>query len=85
MRPPDPPLRHGELTLRPWCLSDLGALVATCGDPEIVRWTPVPTPYTDTDATEDVARSDALWSDGSGAAFAIAGTALRFVKPSYYY
>ena len=40
---PDPPLRSGELMLRPWRLDDAPALVAAWTDPEIQRWTAVPT------------------------------------------
>lgn len=39
---PDPPLRSGELVLRPWRPDDAPALVAAWADPEIQRWTAVP-------------------------------------------
>lgn len=39
---PDPPLRSGELVLRPWRLEDAPALVAAWADDEIQRWTGVP-------------------------------------------
>ena len=39
---PDPPLRSGDLLLRPWRLEDAPALVAAWADPEIQRWTGVP-------------------------------------------
>ena len=39
---PDPPLRSGDLVLRPWHLDDAAALVAAWADPEIQRWTGVP-------------------------------------------
>ncbi len=39
---PDPPLRSGDLVLRPWRLEDAPALVAAWADPEIQRWTGVP-------------------------------------------
>jgi [ribosomal protein S5]-alanine N-acetyltransferase len=39
---PDPPLRSGDLVLRPWHLDDAPALVAAWADPEIQRWTAVP-------------------------------------------
>ena len=39
---PDPPLRSGDLRLRPWRLDDAPALVAAWADPEIQRWTAVP-------------------------------------------
>jgi RimJ/RimL family protein N-acetyltransferase len=40
---PDPPLRSGDLVLRPWRLEDAPELVAAWADPEIQRWTAVPT------------------------------------------
>ena len=39
---PDPPLRSGDLVLRPWRRADAPALVAAWADPEIQRWTGVP-------------------------------------------
>ena len=36
---PDPPLRSGEVCLRPWRADDAPALVAAWSDPEIARWT----------------------------------------------
>jgi RimJ/RimL family protein N-acetyltransferase len=39
---PDPPLRSGDLVLRPWALDDAPALVEAWADPEIQRWTGVP-------------------------------------------
>ena len=39
---PDPPLRSGELVLRPWQLDDAPALVAAWADDEIGQWTAVP-------------------------------------------
>ena len=39
---PDPPLRSGDLVLRPWRVEDAPALVAAWADPEIQRWTGVP-------------------------------------------
>ena len=39
---PDPPLRSGELVLRPWAPADAAALAAAWADPEIQRWTGVP-------------------------------------------
>ena len=39
---PDPPLRAGDLLLRPWHPDDAPALVAAWADPEIQRWTGVP-------------------------------------------
>ena len=39
---PDPPLRSGDVVLRPWQLDDAPALVDAWADPEIQRWTGVP-------------------------------------------
>jgi [ribosomal protein S5]-alanine N-acetyltransferase len=39
---PDPPLRSGDLLMRPWQVADAPALVAAWADPEIQRWTAVP-------------------------------------------
>lgn len=39
---PDPPLRAGDLLLRPWHADDAPALAAAWADPEIQRWTGVP-------------------------------------------
>ena len=36
--------------LRPWREEDIPALVEVCQDPEIPRWTRVPSPYTEEDA-----------------------------------
>ena len=44
------PLRDGPAALRPWRDSDLAALVEACQDPEIPRWTRVPSPYGPADA-----------------------------------
>jgi RimJ/RimL family protein N-acetyltransferase len=45
-----PTLRDGDLILRPKRRDDVDAIVAACQDPEIPRWTFVPSPYTRTDA-----------------------------------
>jgi RimJ/RimL family protein N-acetyltransferase len=48
--PPDPPLRDDVVALRPWTMDDVAAVAAACQDPEIPRWTMVPTPYSEDDA-----------------------------------
>jgi RimJ/RimL family protein N-acetyltransferase len=50
LRFPDPPLADDVVALRPWSLDDVDAVTAACQDPEIARWTTVPTPYTEADA-----------------------------------
>lgn len=39
---PDPPLRSGEMLLRPWRAEDAPALVEAWADEQIQRWTAVP-------------------------------------------
>src|SRR3954466_5430595 len=43
-------LSDGVITLRRAAEADVPALVAACQDPEIPRWTAVPSPYTEADA-----------------------------------
>jgi RimJ/RimL family protein N-acetyltransferase len=52
-----PTLRDGDLVLRPKRPDDLDAVTAACQDPEIPRWTFVPSPYTRADAEAFLARS----------------------------
>ena len=71
VRPPDPPLSDGIVTLRPWKKEDAPAIAAACDDGEIARWMPIiPQPYTERDAVEYVEASTAAWREGTGAAFA---------------
>lgn len=45
--------------------SDIDAITAACQDPEIPRWTTVPSPYTRADAEEYVRLIGEWWADGS--------------------
>ena len=65
MRPPDPQLEDEFVRLRPWSDEDIPAIVAACNDPEIVRWTTVPTPYSAEDARAWLARCETAWTDGA--------------------
>jgi RimJ/RimL family protein N-acetyltransferase len=47
---PDPPLSDGVVALRPPTHADVPTLVEICQDPEIARFTTVPTPYGETEA-----------------------------------
>jgi RimJ/RimL family protein N-acetyltransferase len=68
---PGEPLVDGPTALRPWRDSDVAELVAACQDPEIVRWTRVPSPYGEADARAYLlARYDATFA-GLSAPFAI--------------
>jgi RimJ/RimL family protein N-acetyltransferase len=49
---PNPPLRDGDVLLRPWERRDVPALTAACQDPEIPRWTVVPYGYTERHARD---------------------------------
>jgi RimJ/RimL family protein N-acetyltransferase len=53
-----PTLRDGDLVLRPKLPGDADALTAACQDPEIPRWTLVPSPYTRADADHFIAISE---------------------------
>ncbi|HEY7004611.1 MAG TPA: GNAT family protein [Gaiellaceae bacterium] len=43
-------LADDAIVLRPFTDEDVPAIVAACQDPEIPRWTSVPSPYTEADA-----------------------------------
>jgi RimJ/RimL family protein N-acetyltransferase len=45
-------LEDDVILLRPRTEDDVPAITEACQDPEIVRWTPVPSPYTEDDARE---------------------------------
>jgi RimJ/RimL family protein N-acetyltransferase len=76
--PPDPPLRDGDVALRPWRLDDAAAVRAALdGDEAITSWLDqIPQPYLQDDARAYLARAVAGWADGSSASFAVvdAGT-----------
>jgi RimJ/RimL family protein N-acetyltransferase len=57
--------------LRPPTPHDVEALTAACRDPEIPRWTRIPTPYTRADAEAFVAGATDDWEEGSAAVFVI--------------
>ena len=66
IRPPDPPLTDGVVSLRPWRKDDVAVLPGLIdGDPEIERWLELmPSPYTKQDAREWVARTSEAWRTG---------------------
>lgn len=62
----------GRLHLRPWTTYDESAVLDACSDPEVQRWTTVPSPYTQQDAHRWVTEiSPAGWEAGTAAAFAV--------------
>lgn len=69
--PPDPPLTDGTVRLRPWSTGDVDDVQRACQDPEIPRWTTVPSPYTRHDAEGFVELTRFAWTLGTAACFAI--------------
>ncbi len=67
----DPPLSDGVVTLRPHRPADAPRLVEICQDPEIPRWTLVPSPYGEADARAFLRSSDEDRSAGRRAVLAI--------------
>jgi len=53
---PDPPLSDGVITLRGFESSDVPTIVAICQDPEIPRWTLVPSPYGEQEGRDHLTR-----------------------------
>ena len=68
---PHPPLSNGHVLLRAFDDDDVPAVVAACQDPEVPRWTIVPTPYTEDDARGWLQTHGALRATGIGCPFAI--------------
>ena len=60
-----PTLRDGDLVLRPKVPGDAEAIAAACQDPEIQRWTFVPSPYTRADADHYIALGEQEAAAGS--------------------
>ena len=67
-----PTLTDGVVTVRPLAAGDVPAIVAACQDPEIPRWTGLPSPYTREDAGRFLAVAATEARAGSGVALAVA-------------
>jgi RimJ/RimL family protein N-acetyltransferase len=65
------PLREGPTALRRWREDDIQALVRACQDPEISRWTRVPSPYGDSDARMYIGQRYDAMRAGAGAPYAV--------------
>ncbi len=76
MRPPDPPLTDGVVTLRPWGeRGDVAALTAACNDRAIAEFLDqIPSPYTEEDARAYIEHCRIGWRQGSATNFAIVET-----------
>jgi RimJ/RimL family protein N-acetyltransferase len=67
-----PKLADGGLHLRPPERRDVDALVVACQDPEIPRFTRIPSPYERSHAEGWVAHAAEAWAAGTEAAFVVA-------------
>lgn len=62
----------GSLHLRPWQPRDADDVFAACQDPDIQRWTMIPSPYTRADAVTFVERIAPVgWATGTAAQLAV--------------
>jgi RimJ/RimL family protein N-acetyltransferase len=64
----------GDITLRPWEPADTAFVYDSCQDPEVQRWTQVPTPYTALHAATFVERHARPQPEEDAAFFAITRT-----------
>lgn len=64
-------LRTERLVLRAPTSADVDAITAACQDPEIPRWTTVPSPYAREDAEDFVRLIGEWWEDGSQTVWAV--------------
>ena len=64
-------LRTERLVLSIPTEADVDAITAACQDPEVPRWTTVPSPYSRQDAEEFVALVASWWADGVETVWAI--------------
>jgi RimJ/RimL family protein N-acetyltransferase len=68
---PRKPLSDGVVSMRLWRPDDAVAVTAACQDAEISRWTNVPAPYSETDASEWLGGRAECWAQGAEANFAV--------------
>jgi len=64
----------GAVTLRPWEPADVSFVYDACQDPEIQRWTNLPSPFKASDAIALLHLSSSLREEGKAALFAITST-----------
>lgn len=74
-----PTLSDGETAVRPLAPGDIPDIVAACTDPEIPRWTRVPSPYTREDAERFLAIAATEAAAGEGVALAVTGPDDRLI------
>lgn len=71
IRPPEPPLAEESILLRPLAPTDEDAIFEACQDPEVTRWTSVPSPYQREHASGFIDETIAAWQAGRDPTFAI--------------
>ncbi len=73
VRPPDPPLSDGVVTLRVWGeKGDVDAITAACNDPAIAEFLEmIPSPYGEDDARAFLEQTRLGWADGTRTNFAV--------------
>jgi RimJ/RimL family protein N-acetyltransferase len=64
-------LRDDDLMLRRLAPADRDAVHRACQDPEILRWTTLPDPFTTESVDAILEEADTRWSDGTGVELAI--------------
>jgi len=70
LRWPERPLRHGPAVLDRMTYADVPALL-TAIDDEVLRWIPLPSPYTEADAVAYLTSQAAMSTRGAGLTFAV--------------
>jgi RimJ/RimL family protein N-acetyltransferase len=70
-----PTLSDEEMRVRPLAPGDVPDIVAACSDPEIPRWTRVPSPYTREDAERFLAIAATEAAAGEGVVLAVCDAA----------
>lgn len=68
---PDPPLADDVVVLRPYSLADVDRVTEACQDPDIQRFTAVPSPYRRQDALDWIAGHEAERAARSAVTLAI--------------
>lgn len=69
LTPPDPPLSRGRVLIRPPGNGDVAAITAACQDPDIIRFTRIPSPYSEQDGRAFIEDSRQGWKEGRSAQF----------------
>lgn len=64
-------LDAGDLLLRPWHADDVEAVYRACQDPDIQRWTTIPSPYSREDAEWFVSTCPDRWEAGTASFAAV--------------